>query len=369
MDGAGEDRKYWLALQELVAAHKHDRVVDFDDLLDVTEGAFPCDVLAVARTAGLNIRFSTRSGNWQDRKPDPSPAQSEYYFTSEAAARIADAVEGRVLCLGTPAIAEALGRIGREVALVDSGQWVRDRFDLQRAGITHAEGLTVEEFEDDRMYDSAVLDPPWYFPALTDWLTIASANVVEGGTIWIPLLPALTRPSAVRDTEKIMRLAGTIGNPRMTDVVAEYESPVFERRAMERCGGRVSRPWRRARMLQITNLRRPVSSTRSLSRRSEWTDFRIGDSVISVRTGVGCAASDVVQAVKWEEFLPSSVCALDTVSHRDPRVRSLNVWSSESTGLTVRDPAALAEAFSAPEWTAQHREKLSSLLEQLEIPK
>lgn len=363
------DHEYWSRLRRLVEAGRQCQSVLFDDLLETTDGAFPSDVLMLARAEGVDVKFGSGSINWKDRKPDPSPARSEYYFTAQSAAQVAERLEGRVLCLGTPAVAEALALRGREATLVDSGRWVRDRFDLLGGAVMHPNGLTVEKFEDDRLFDSAVLDPPWYFPALTEWLTLASRNVVEGGKLWIPLLPALTRPSAIRDTDNVIEVANSIGPSSVTDFVVEYESPLFERRAIERSGGVVTRPWRRARMLAVTNSRQEAAPMRPRHCGSEWTDYRVADSVVSVRTGIGFDASESVQSAEWGQALTFSIDALDTVSHRDSRVKRLNVWTSENTGLTLPNPVDFALALAADEFDTQDRHpKLAALLKLLEIP-
>lgn len=256
--------------------------------------------------------------------------------------------------------------------MVDSGQWVRDRFNLLGGTVRHTNGLTVERFETDRLFDSAVLDPPWYFPALTEWLSLASRNVVEGGTLWIPLLPALTRPLATLDADKVIEVANSIGASSVTDFVVEYESPLFERRAIERSGGVVTRPWRRARMLAVKNSRQEATTVHPVKPRlcdSEWTDYRVADSVVSVRTGIGFDVGESVQSAEWGETLTVSIDALDTVSHRDSRVKRLNVWTSQNTGLTLPNPVDFALALAADESDAQDRHpKLAAILELLEIP-
>ena len=105
--------------------------------------------------------------------------------------------------------------------------WVHERFNLPANLVHHRAGEAVEEFAEDFAFDVAVLDPPWYFPTLTEWLSVASRCVKHGGTILLPLIPEFTRPSAASDAHQVRAAANRIGPTRDTALFAEYDSPRF----------------------------------------------------------------------------------------------------------------------------------------------
>ena len=277
---ADEESVYTRRLVTAITTTAFDLPVGFDTLLSRTHGAFPSEVLAIARQHDVEIEFPL-DGRWYDRKPDPSPAMAEYYFTTESAKAVAANLAGNVLCLGTPTIAEALASDGRPSTLVDSSPWVHERFNLPANLVHHRAGEAVEEFAEDFAFDVAVLDPPWYFPTLTQWLSVASRCVKHGGTILPPLIPEFTRPSAASDAHQVRAAANRIGPTRDTALFAEYDSPRFERVALRRAGATIGKPWRRARILAISNAS-PSPEIESTPVPARWVDVRVGNSIVSV---------------------------------------------------------------------------------------
>ncbi|MCU1579097.1 MAG: hypothetical protein JWP19_1301 [Rhodoglobus sp.] len=335
----------------LKAASTSAQRLQFDELLRKTDGAFPSDVLSAARRLDLQIDFADHEALEVRDGPDPSPAQGEFYFDRATAKFLASALMGRVLLLGAPSVAAELTHQDRPLTLVDSSPWLNERF-----GITGSLRVgTVETFRAGAAFDSAVLDPPWYFPEMTTWLSIAANAVKAGGTILMPLLGRLTRPSATRDRIEILEMASRVGSVSVVENVVAYDSPHFERRAIARSGGRLGREWRRASLLKISRSDADIEPllVRNQDPSTVWVDRRIGQSIVSIRRK------------NPESGTRPVVHLLDGISRRDPRIAASNVWTSESTAAVVDRPEVLLDELSQVEssWSSATR----ALLDRLEI--
>lgn len=320
--------------------------VTFDRLVRMSQGLYPADVLRAARSAHVDIAMTKPDDCATDTKPHPSPATSEWFFTDETASTLAEHLPGRALCLGTPSVASIKARAGDPVTLIDVSPWARERFGLSEPHADVRLGTRVESVELDAQYDSAILDPPWYFPALTNWLRLASSAVKTGGTILIPLLGALTRPSAEADRALITATASKIGKWTVRPNCVAYETPRFERLALERSGVVLTSPWRYSDLLIISNANRANAPERTPSLNEEWIDFRIGNSIIAVRGGQHGSTNTDAGDLTLSGFGPEESFQLDTVSRRDQRVKRANVWTSENTAAVCSDAAALKQLLS-----------------------
>lgn len=294
------------------------------------QGAFPT---LVRRLGDLDSAPTTgSSADGRELAVQESPSQGEWYFTEETSRGLASQLGPAPLLLGTPSVAE----VAERGTLVDDSAWVSVKFKLS---MVRVENYPIEDVKLTDGYDSAVLDPPWYSRALVEWLQFASHLTVAGGTIMVPLMGELTRPSAREDRKAILTLASAIGPNEIRADALQYSLPHFETAALRAGGLEIAAPWRRADLLVLQNTR-PAAAPRLTPTRTEWIDYRVGRKVVSFRPGPsrereGFAFGPIVGTTGW---------TLPSVSHRHPSMRAAGLWSSENRVAQVYSPGRVRQA-------------------------
>lgn len=368
---------------DLAIARELNNLVDVRGIRDFTEicrnarGAFPTEVLRVL--SDLKMQFTNRAGDFEvlakERFPDPSPVRGSWYFSEQSAEKVSILSKGEVLCLGVPSIAERLSSAGRNVVLVDSDPFLLSRFDL--SGV-HVLQENVNSARLGRNFGCVILDPPWYFPTLADWISVAGWAVAEGGMIILPLLGELTRPTAAIDRDRILNMCAEIGSLELLQGYVEYEIPRYESRALKRAGVPMRNPWRTSDLLVITGCTTTQSRTYVDYRRTEWLELQYGRHVIAVRAELLAQLSSEDHSQDAISQVPGvHGYVLDTVSHRDPRMANIDIWTSENTVATIESPqrvrSVLAELVNSSakgqvsQGSAQKSNAAREFIEKLEL--
>jgi len=343
----------------------------------VARGRYPSDLLA--GSPGLLIAPQAGAYSSPRYAPELHPLDSEWYFSGSTSCALASLVSGvRTCLLGTPTVAAHLP--SGAFTLVDSSLHLAQRFPaMMRNDIMISR---VEDAEFDARYHSVLLDPPWYFPELVQWLQIALQNVTVGGRVILPLLGEATRPSAIEDRAQVLSLLSEFGEIEVRRDAVEYDIPLFEERALFAAGIQLSGPWRRAdlaiaevfKVPQRDRLGRPANERKMAA--TSWSTFLIGNQVVKLRDGVaerpGCGFVDQVDGVP--QF------TLDSVSRRDPRLASVDIWTSRNRvgrvgnfnrirGALTTLADARTVTLAAGELTHQgfNPDELTNLLELLEL--
>jgi|SRR5271166_2529745 len=220
----------------------------------------------------------------------------------------------------------------------------------------------VEELPALPTSEAAIIDPPWYNSVIEDWLVRASHAVEQGGLLLIPLMGELTRPSAAVDRAAVMAAMESIGSLTVLQGIIEYVTPLFEERALASAGIRLGRPWRIADLAIVRNEfpAKELPCTKNACA-PEWTDYRIGDDIISVRSPIAADRSSIIPACPSHRI--DDLLTLDSVSRRHPLLPRVNLWSSKNRIGRVEDLRAVRRALaliaSAPNF---HIEKPDSML-------
>ena len=334
-----EDQSYVAAVSRRVErVLREEHPLDVVDVARHSGGAFPALVAHIVRKShpSMPVQRASSGAALVNRLPHASPARGEWYFTRSSAMQVARLLEGRVLCLGVPSVAEQVGLTGQQTTLVDSSPWIQDRFEM--GGVQH-EMSTVEDWQPSQVFDSAVVDPPWYGSAITLWVERASSAVRYGGIIAVPLLGELTRPNAVGDREVILNAATQLGEAEVLPNIIEYEVPYYEQRALIAAGCPITASWRRADLLMI----RCTSPAKSQvlqnhdAEEDEWVDFRVVEHLVSVKRS-RLAHEFSRESRPLLSVVPgASQYLLDSVSRRDPRVQEADVWTSANTVARIGD--------------------------------
>lgn len=303
-------------------------VTQFIDVCRAAEGAFP-SLLSNYVATGPTTTRSYRD----NRRPFPSPARGEWYFTDDSAEQIAQRLGPNPLLLGTPSVAQFC----TEYHLVDSSPWIYRRFN--RIHPSRHTRLPLEDIDVLPLADSAVLDPPWYGNSLQYWLSRASEAVTCGGLIMLPLLGRLTRPSAAEDREQTLQYMRTIGEVEVVPAALEYATPLFEERALAAAGVSLARPWRVADLAIVRNDAPARRGAALGDTQPEWVDYSIGDEILGVRpVSHTCDPS----TAGWAgQFRVTHVSTPDSVSRRHPAISQADIWSSRNRIARVDNLAAV----------------------------
>lgn len=267
--------------------------------------------------------------------PDLSLIRGEWYFSPETSQEIAHMVHGHVLLAGTPTVAELLPTS----TLVESSPWAAERLRLK--AVRHFE-MDFEDFWTDEQFDSVVLDPPWYFPALTNWINNAAIFSRVGAKIIFPLFGAGTRPTAALDRERILHECKRVGEVELHGSVVKYEVPKFEYQALASSGINIISPWRYSDLVVLTVKTRP-DNLLGIRQRLNWLDWRYRTSIVSVC--MGPIDSPPYSGDSPLHNVPGvSNWTLNAVSRRDPRWKYINVWMSDNRVAFSPQPLRLANA-------------------------
>jgi hypothetical protein len=322
--------------------------ITFLDLVRRCEGAYPGLVAQVLANHGLKVDVQPKGdcSPAVPRTPELSPARSEWYFTQDTALALQDLIGDCALVVGTPTIAEAASVRGASVTLVDNSPWIGRRCQLGRV-TWHETDFAC--FKTKESYANIVLDPPWYFPELTAWLDKALRLVPIGGRVLMPLFRELTRPTAFAERLSIIELAQTYGDVCIVPQIVGYETPLYEQEALRVSGvpHTCPCPWRLADLLIVTRDNREMPAppeNDNQSRPFEWLEFIVKDQLISVRQE--SLLKPARSAVGGDLLTPVpgvTGWVLDSVSARDSRRNSIDIWTSRNRVAKLTLPAKAVE--------------------------
>lgn len=330
-----KDADYVARIDSRISAETAGQQLGLPELCPKMGGAFPDLIAAIGRERVISAPSIVARPH--DSCPHESPGRGEWFFTEATSGDLGSRARGSesVLLLGAPSVSEHVGG----GLLVDSSPYAAERFAMGE--VVHMLS-TVEAAEiAEGQFDSAVVDPPWYGPAVVDWLARASVSVRRGGLINVVLFGDLTRPSAPRERATVLSLARQIGEVGMETASITYRTPRFEQRALVAAGLQPLPDWRRADLLTVRNdrtMHRPVA-TRA---HSDWIDYRFGDHLICVRRSSlnrRRSRGKIIEPVTTA----NGGWAAPTVSRRAPEIMRADLWTSDNTVAHVNDwPAVMA---------------------------
>jgi hypothetical protein len=236
-----------------------------------------------------------------------------------------------ILTVGTPTIAQAAAAAGRNVVLVDNSPWIAERCDLDSITWYKNDFATVWP---EGHFDTVVIDPPWYFPDMMAWAEKALHVVRYGGHVLMPLFGQFTRPTAAAERALVAEKFKEYGHTRLISQLIEYETPLYEQEALRASHLPLacSCSWRVADLLVVTNGSRKTSNDifwDNSARSFDWLEFVVGGQIISVlRDSLASRKQSVGESPLLEAVPGVTDWVLDTVSARDERRKSVDIWTS-----------------------------------------
>jgi len=209
----------------------------------------------------------------------------------------------------------------------------------------HHHLIDFEDYWTQDRYDFVAMDPPWYFPGLTDWVNNAATICNRGARIAFPLFGEGTRPGASSERTHILNLCRHIGTVELLPNAVEYEVPNFESSALGADGIFIRGTWRRSDLVVLT-VTNPPDSLRSIRQAVEWEETCWGQRLIAVRNVRVAAPPRGGSGLVW--MIPDTVGGvLNSVSRRDWRWQFINVWVSDNRVAYTPDIERFRRALSA----------------------
>jgi len=309
-------------------------------------GMFPSEVVLQEQGWALKCE-SLSDARPPEYHPELHALDYEWYFTNSTAHELNHefaSKSGLTICLGAPKVAVAAIQSSRRVVFIDKNPCVLSRFPvLGRSEEVHL----MDAVDAGRLRlqaDVVVFDSPWYFPDTIAWLLSASQLAKRGGSIVFALYPPLVRATANQERELILEIASSMGAVQIQEEALVYETPLFEREALDGSGLPCLSEWRRADVVRVTVgesladidfglLPRPLID-------GAWRSFIIGDQVVKVRSR--SLKPDSHGQPKGLLRPIGANFLLGSVSVRAPQRELVDVWTSRNRVAASSEPRLLS---------------------------
>ena len=255
--------------------------------------------------------------------PLPHPLDSEYRFDAATASRLAAILleatrpGDELLLVGTPTVALELALSGadRRLRFIGSDDCVTTSLALacgDQLLLGRGEGCTAA---------AALVDPPWYSPAVASMAATCALGVQRGAPVWMVVPTYGARPGADIDRAEYLRCVTGLGLETTEDAGGvRYRTPLFELAAL---------------------------AAQGIGRLSAW---RAGEAVLLVANGEACAPAPGPVPRPCE--LTVAGVRLRVLGDNSPNsglvpVKGCGIFPSVSSRAQGRDTATL--------WTSGHR--------------
>jgi hypothetical protein len=330
-----------LAARVMTAASES---LTFLDICRRCAGAFPSDIWRHLRANLRDLPLEAAPASSAMWLPELSPTRAEWYYAPNTVEYLLGLLDGPTLLVGAPTLAYA-AHATLDVLLVDTSPWISLRLEL---GSVPRSDVPFEALSLDHRFATVLLDPPWYFPTVTDWLTKALAYTDAGGRVLVSVPGELTRPSAVLDQQTVIDAARPFGHVTVERGVLEYDTPLFELEALKAAGLPLTGRWRLGDLIVVErNDQRmaPPPNTAPSGDVFGWLEFEAYGQIISVRS-LPRERSDGAQLLREVPGVHGKV--LDTVSRRDSRLSGVDLWTSRNRVAATSDVAKVVDSLSDP---------------------
>lgn len=326
---------------------------DLGALLRRIPGSYPTEVASILDELRLPYQVKRVALAPKQYSIELHPLYYEWYFTEATAQKLAEHIppEGNALLIGAPTVAAVLARAHRWVDLIDKSPFVPARFpDLRDARVRT---LGIEQVRPGFDHpDFILMDAPWYYTDLRDWLLYAHGLAHPGTDILFSLPPINVREAVEAERSRVLELARSIGSVTVEEAVLTYETPLFEREALRASGIEGLGDWRSGDLVTI-RVSRPEHRIRAVQRRArgarirretKWWTHRVGPQVIKLRVRRTHVSPQTVMPI---DGCPGNV--LTSVSRRDPRRPKIGLWTSRNRVASIGRPADIRRLLNALE--------------------
>ena len=330
-----------------------------DELLIHGGGAFPTDVLLCLKGMGnSNLvlfdgfryrRIEAIAGEERAKDeprisaaslPEAHPLDFDWRFTAEGRENVISQIckhttpDAKLALLGTPTLFQELAKLRPRTYLFDRNPTLGAVFSSShmRKSIVICD-LRNPLKVDSSDFDFVLADPPWYPDYYKAFIDRAKELLRLDGILFVSVLPWLTRPGASVDRALLVQH----GFDRGFDIIAavpgilHYESPRFEKAALETAGIEVS-DWRRGDLFVFRNVGELTPEPRKSDvDDSSWHRFILDKVQVLVIEGTGTGAFEFSPVAPDGPVLPS-------VSRRSSLRRVIHIWTSGNLAYSTTRP-------------------------------
>lgn len=272
----------------------------------------------------------TQANTTNATAPSPHPLDFDWRYDGTTASALVDLLRDRgpTLAIGAPSVARLMQAGGCDITLVD-------RQPLQ--GVHNHVVAEATDFISDRKFLTALVDPPWYPTQLENWSAAAGAALEIGGCVFVSVWPNRTRPSASEELNASLERMSKWADITRNVMTLTYETPGFERTAIDISGLTPLSASPRAGELIRLDVRVDVPNVSVKRRDEEWVRFVIDDYQLAVRWANRSGPPTTTK-------LPvASGWRWPFVSTRAPGLNRIDIWSSDGEVAILGCPRTTIE--------------------------
>ena len=274
-----------------------------------------------------------------------NPILSSWYFSWQTCQKVGliDLWQNKkILFLGTPRLFEYFVINGKSdhCRLIDLDKTVADelrkKYDSSELMIDLKDINKIEIFNE--KYDVVFMDPPWYFESYCSWLSRALRFVRKDGTVFFPIFPYLTRPTASVERQQIYSYCRKAAKTVLSvPDFFEYDIPSFERQELANAGFTMFSNWKVSDLIILRDFTSdiPHSDVKIGPDYGEWTEFQLSNTRWFLHKGTG--NKDVTHSALPLVSLVGDSPYLSSPSRRNPQLKRTNLQSSKGHALFVSD--------------------------------
>ena len=263
--------------------------------------------------------------------PNPHQLDFDWRFTDSSIFAISERI-GRcenLLLIGCPSLMEtSYSKISAGLlfernpnrAPVEKFRVIRDDIRFYEAR-SHYSGL----------FDTAVVDAPWYPNEFLCWIKLALAYTKRGGSILFVLWPETTRPTSKEEHHFIFSVLNKIGDIKALGTVS-YDAPPFELASLR--GAEHSPNYSREGLI-FSLIKRTDSFTAVTSfKKSEavWRRYELFSQQLAIKLNPSELGRPKSPDFVIEPFV------LANTSRRNPELQKINIWTSDNIAGKLRNP-------------------------------
>jgi hypothetical protein len=376
--------EYQGALKEVVAQAASPRTAmgcskqSLYQIIEQSQGAYPVDVVSTLNALGLCYREDNKAYRIDAANTyrvtrtvqsslfaDPHPADYDWRFSTHSVQMLTKkllsiAQGGRIALLGTKTLFPPLYDQGVEVTLFNKSKSILN--DLRAAGYQNGLvecDLSLPLAAGNGSYQVVIADPPWYVDYYYAFLRRAVDLLCVGGTVYLSVLPVLTRPGAEEDRAAILEVATELGLQLIQQDAGDllYETPGFEHQALLACGLYCG-DWRRGDLWTFRKQHEIISDSPDglTIEEPDWVEYRIGSKRIKLK---------ITNSLGATRFTYNAVdpkgAVMTHVSRRSPFRNKIDVWSSDNHAYAVTRIAVLQECLGQLEANGDFSEVVAAL--------
>lgn len=256
-----------------------------------------------------------------------------------------NSVNDKILFLGMPTLFATahIKDIPQKVTLVERNKPIIEgllklNVDKERFQILNEDIFKVSPKKIGK-YHCVIMDPPWYAPFFYQFMWLASQCVELNGIVGISLPPINTRPDI--DKERIELFSFCQRNGLCLENLhaqkLHYAMPFFEFNAFRAAGIKDVLPfWRKGDLALFRKVRLSKDKRPAFKDSNDWIEREIDSVRVRVKIGRNNEEKVDIKSIIKGDILP-------TVSTRDDRRISANVWTSGNRIYQTTNPARFLE--------------------------